>query len=102
MGAYRPAGRDKPTGFTLIFSCAAFGLRGGMLGFRVPKSGRRTAAVQKLAQVRERGNSRQRLGVRQSPLPLSIDVPVHDNLGEIYRDNSREVAREYRDNQGVG
>ena len=72
MGAYCAARRDKPTGFTLIFSCAAFGLRGGMLGFRVPKSGRRTAAVQKLAQVRERGNSRQRLGVRLSPLPLSL------------------------------
>jgi hypothetical protein len=29
-------------------------------------------------------------------------VPLHDNLGEIYRDNLEEVGREYQDDPGVG
>jgi hypothetical protein len=31
---------------------------------------------------------------------LLIGVPLHDNLGEIYRDNLGEVVWEYQDNPG--
>jgi hypothetical protein len=33
---------------------------------------------------------------------VSIFVPLHDNLGEIYRDSLEEVGRQYQDSPGVG
>ena len=32
---------------------------------------------------------------------MALPVPLHENLGEDYCDNPREVGREYRHNQGV-
>ena len=84
MGAYCAARRDKPTGFTLLFSCAAFGLRGGMLGF----------AYQKAAEGQPQSKSWRRfgsVGIRASVLDCGCPL-CRFHLGTHWRNWLRQPA----------